>query len=178
MSKQKTTENRPFQPPPRMAAQLTTNRNGRLTTNQRNLIWFAGLGSAAGFACMLVWVVSTGIAASGITPNGIVTIGFFIFFMLSFGYLLLTLYFNASWFVPDAFSKNTVQQSRGKLKIRMAARERQELPFSYIVGDYSFAPFVVPPEVPLDEGREYIVYYAAHSRIFLGIEPVNYASDE
>ena len=44
------------------------------------------------------------------------------------------------------------------------------MPFSYIVGDYSFSPFLVPSEIKMEKGRHYTVYYTAHSRIFLSIE--------
>ena len=164
----------PFHPDPHLAARLETNRAGRLTRSQKNAIVIAALGSSAGILCILVLVINviTAIAA-GVRVDSIISLLFFVFFMLSFGYLLLTLYFNAVIFVPDALSRKAVKTVRGPLEIRMASRERPEMPYSYIVGDYSFAPYIPPPDVPLETGREYIVYYAAKSRMFLNIEPVD-----
>jgi hypothetical protein len=175
-------ERQPFSPDATFAAQLAANRAGKFTRAQRNTILIGAVGSSAGLLCILGLAVSVLQAwVSGISMGGLVNVVgviFFIFFVLSFGYLGLTLYFNASWFVPDALSQEPVKQSRGKLQIRKASRERPELPFSYIVGDYSFAPYDVPMDVPMEAGREYVVYYAAHSRIFLNIEPADYADSQ
>jgi hypothetical protein len=78
---------------------------------------------------------------------------------------------NLRVFVPDAFGKNQVSRVEGVLEMRLPARERWELPFSYIIDGYSFAPFEVPNDVELEVGQEYIVYYLTHTRRFLSIEP-------
>ena len=164
----------PFHPDPHLAAQLESNRAGRLTRGQKNTLIIAALGSGGGMLCILVLVVNVLFAFSaGVQVDSIVSLLFFIFFVLSFGYLMLTMYFNARMFIPDALSRQTVKTARGPLEIRMSSRERPELPYTYIVGDYSFAPYIPPPNVPMEQGREYIVYYAAKSRIFLNIEPVD-----
>jgi hypothetical protein len=80
---------------------------------------------------------------------------------------------NVAMFVPEAFSKSPVRWSQGILEIKEASRERPEMPFVYILGDYSFAPFIPPNEVPMQVGRAYIVYYAARSRMFLSIAPID-----
>jgi hypothetical protein len=53
--------------------------------------------------------------------------------------------------------------------VRATEGHRPELPFSYVVDDYSFGPFVVPPDVKMRPGAPYIVYYAARSRLLLSI---------
>jgi hypothetical protein len=165
---------RPFNPSPALAASIATNRAGRLTGGQKRALLLGAGVSVSGLGCIGFFLLNVGLAlGAGLGVGNWVSGLFFIFFLLSFAYLGLTLYFNASWFVPDALSRHTVQTARGKLVMRPAERERFELPFSYLVGDYSFAPYVVPYEVPLEVGREYIVYYAAHSRMFLNIEPVD-----
>ncbi|HLA43731.1 MAG TPA: hypothetical protein VJZ27_09865 [Aggregatilineales bacterium] len=164
----------PFEPSPSLAAQLSVNRAGKLTGRQKNSMRVAAFGSSCGLLVIAVLVINVLVALlSGISAGGVVGVIFFVFFVLSFAYLAGTLYFNARMFVPDVFGKKPVRQSHGRLKIRMAGRDRPELPFSYIIGDYSFAPYVVPIEVPMEKDREYIVYYAASSRMFLNIEPVN-----
>jgi len=172
-------ESRIFNPPPDMAAQIATNRAGNFTRGQRVQLMVGAGGSLLGLLFMILWVsVVVQAIALGVPIGNWVSALFFVFFVLTFAYLFLTLYFNASWFLPDLLSKTPIKQAQGKLKIQMAARERPMMPFSYIVDDYSFAPFMVPYEVPMDEGREYIVYYAAHSRIFLSVEPVQYAPND
>lgn len=163
-----------FQPSPELVKKLEANRNGNLTPQQRTLLMMASIGVMIGLACMSAMLLQL-IAAitTGIAPKGLVTWIFFAITMLMFGYLGLTLYVNARSFVPDLLSSTKVKQSRGKLKIRVPQRERWELPFSYIVGDYSFAPFDVPDDVPMEKDREYIVYYLARTRTFLSIEPAN-----
>jgi hypothetical protein len=164
----------PFNPDPHLAALLEINRSGRLTRSQKNILIIGAISSSAGIFCILVLMVNVVIALlAGVQVDSLFSLFFFLFFILSFGYLLLTLYFNAVVFVPDAFSKNTVKTARGPLEIRMAARERTEMPYSYIVADYSFAPYMPPADVPMEPGREYVVYYAAKSRIFLNIEPID-----
>ena len=43
------------------------------------------------------------------------------------------------------------------------------LPFSYIIGNYSFAPYIAPGDVPMRVGAPYVVYYAARSRLLLSL---------
>lgn len=163
-----------FTPDPHLAAQIATNRAGKLTRSQKATIGIAALVCVIGLVVIAALFINVLTAYFGGVPLGsVISLIFLIFFVLSFGYLGLTLFFNARGFLPDALSRHPVRQARGKLEIKLAARERPELPFSYIVGEYSFAPFVVPYDVPMEAGREYVVYYAAHSRIFLNIEPVN-----
>ena len=165
---------RPFKPQPALAAQLAVNRAGRLSRMQRNSMIIAALVSSGGLLCVATMVLQVVVAvAAGITLGGVGSLLFFVFFLLSFGFIGLTAYFNARWYIPDAW-RGGVETARGPLRIKLSDRERPEMPLSYIVDDYSFAPYVVPPEIPLDRGREYIVYYAARSRMFLGIEPVHY----
>ncbi len=172
------TQQTPFTPTEPLAASLAENRAGRLTRNQRLAVTLAGLGAGGASLVVLAMIVSvlaaylSGARVSSMSPSaGIVGTVFGLFFMASFGYLLLTFVFNARWFLPDAFGGSPVARARGPLQIRYAERNRPELPFSYIVGEYSFAPYVVPYDVPMEQGREYVVYYARHSRMFLNIEP-------
>lgn len=164
----------PFNPDPTLAAQIATNRAGKLTRSQRSTILVVVIACSLGLLIVAALFVNVMLAfMSGVPLGNIVGVLFFLFFALSFGYLALTMYFNLRGFLPDALTKQPIKQARGKLEIRMAGRDCPELPYSYIVADYSFAPFVVPYDVPLEVGREYVVYYAAHSRIFLNIEPAD-----
>jgi len=168
--------NEPFEPDEALQAQLAQNRVGKLTPMQRRSVWIASGGSLLGLGCTATLVLNVITAAmAGVKVGGVVAGLFLLFFLLTFGYLALTLWVNLRMFAPDALAKHPVKTARGKLKIRMAERERPEMPFSYIVGDYSFAPYVVPYGVPLQTGRDYVVYYAAHSRLFLNLEPADYA---
>jgi hypothetical protein len=161
-----------FEPSAQLAQSLETNRAGHFTREQKVTVMIAGLGSLFGLFCLLLLTANLLLATSaGLRPTGIITIIVLVFYGLFALYLGLTCFFNARWFLPDAFGKNPVAQAKGKLEIKMPARDRAEMPYSYIVGGYSFAPYVVSPEVPLEKGRKYIVYYAAHSRMFLNIEP-------
>lgn len=163
-----------YTPSPQMADKLATNRMGKLTKSQRLPVTIAalftgcGLSGALIFTIFVVWgFVRTG-DASGIF--GWVMICFTSF---SIVFLVLVLWVNASMFVPEALKETPVRWERGKLQIKMASRDRRELPFSYIIGTYSFAPFVVPIEIPMEKGREYIVYYTARSRLLLSIAPTD-----
>ena len=168
-----------FMPDPALAAKLAMNRAGKLTKGQRTAVTIASAVSVGGllFIALVVFTVVQAWQA-GIRFGGVVSLLFFIFFMLSFGYIGLTLYFNARMFVPDMLSRQPVKQARGELEIRLASRNRPEMPFSYIIGDYSFAPFQPHYDVPMEKGREYIVYYAGSSRMFLSVEPVDYVGQE
>lgn len=163
----------PFNPSEELAHDLQTNRAGHLIRSQKASVIMAAMGSLFALLCIGLLMLNVALAAeTGLSVGGPITLIFFAFFVVSFAYMGLTAFFNARWFIPDMLSKNPVMTARGPLRVKHAERDRPEMPFSYIVGDYSFAPFVVPMEVPLEQGREYIVYYAAHSRIFLNIEPV------
>ncbi|MFP4322971.1 MAG: hypothetical protein ACLFTK_11010 [Anaerolineales bacterium] len=168
----------PFHPSEDLAASLARNRAGRLTRGQRTAVTLAGVASSLAGLVVLLIMVSVfaaffgGVRVTSDSPiAGLVSEIIGLFFLASFVYMLLTFYFNARWFLPDAFGRAPVATVRGPLQIRYAARQRPELPFSYIIGDYSFAPYVVPYDVPMQEGRTYVVYYARHSRMFLNIEP-------
>ena len=154
-----------------MAAKLATNRAGRLTHSQRRAVMTAGIVTGALLLCPLAMVIQAGaLALTGALPP--VTVGGILFFVV--GALFLALFAgligtNAAMFLPEAFGRNPVRSVRGPLEIRMTDSRRPELPFSYIIGDYSFAPYVVPGDVPLRPGAPYLVYYSARSRLLLSI---------
>ena len=157
-----------------MADSLRHNSARKLTDRQRAPIIAAALISGIGFAIFSLFAL---ISVWGFTQTlgvtGILGWVFMLFTVLSFSFLLIVLWTNAEMFVPEAFSKHPVRWQRGRLRIKMASRERPEMPFSYIVGDYSFAPFLPPQEVPIDKGREYLVYYTPRSRLLLSIVPTD-----
>lgn len=162
-----------YTPSPQMAEKLATNRQGKLTRLQKSPIVLAALVSGIGFICPATMLV-TGISLVLEGPNaGIFSYAFYCMLFASFFFLAAVLWTNAKMFIPDTFSKNPVRWERGPLEVRMAARNRPEMPFSFIIGSYSFGPFVVPSEVPMNTGREYIVYYAARSRLLLSIAPAD-----
>jgi hypothetical protein len=161
-----------FHPTSKLAETLEANRQGRLTGSQRMMVMIGALFTAGGLTCMGVMFIQLVAAViAGIMPQNILMWLFLIITFAAFIYLALTLYVNARTFIPDLIGSTKVKSSQGKLEIRLPKRERWELPFSYIVGDYSFAPFEVPDDVPMEKGREYVVYYLAHTRKFLSIEP-------
>lgn len=164
----------PFTPSPELSRKLDANRQGKLTSQQRAFLSVGVLFTSGGLLCMSAMLVQLGGALlAGLAPQSIFTWIFFLITLLTFGYLAATLFVNARTFIPDLLSGQKVKQTRGKLTIQLPQRERWELPFSYIVGDYSFAPFEVPDDVPMEQGREYIVYYLARTRAFLSIEPAS-----
>jgi len=161
-----------FQADPAYIAQLEANRSGQFTPRQRLTVSIAALVTSLGLIVMCAILTAIAAAAAqGLAFTGIVGALFFIFFLLTYLYMVVTFYVNARAFVPDALSRNPVRVAQGELRTQKAQRDRDELPFSFIVGDYSFAPFIVPFEIKMEKGRRYRVYYAAHSRMFLGIEP-------
>ena len=169
------TNKRAFRPNPDLQKQLATNRTGKFTPAQKTTVILAAIVTGLGLLCLGAFFTAFLLAVLDGTPvNGFINFIFLVVILLMLGYLALTLFVNFKAFFPDTLAKDPIRQSRGKLEIRMPQRERDELPFSYIVGDYSFAPFMVHTSVPMDTGREYIVYYAASSRMFLGIEPVDH----
>jgi hypothetical protein len=156
---------------PEMAEKLAINRAGRLTPAQRRTVMIAGIVAVLALMCPLALLVQFGaLVITGTMPaatiGGIFFTALGLFFVLLFGGLAWT---HASMFVHDAFGKQPVRWARGPLQIRVPERNRPELPFSYIIDDYSFAPYVPPPDTDLRRDVPYIVYYAAHSRIFLSI---------
>lgn len=156
---------------PEMAAKLAVNRTGRLTPAQRRTVMTAGIVALLALLCPLALLVQIGALLltdrlPAATTGGIAFTVLGVLFILVFGGLALT---NARMFLPDAFGPHPVRAARGPLRIRLPQRDRPELPFSYIVGDYSFAPYVGPEDLPMRRDAPYLVYYAAHSRLFLSI---------
>ncbi|NDJ87084.1 MAG: hypothetical protein GYB66_14495 [Chloroflexi bacterium] len=163
-----------YTPSPQMADKLATNRTGQLTKAQRLPITIAAIFTGSGFLGMLL---ITGGTILGLIETleftgvfGLITLFFSTAALL---FILAVLWVNAQMFVPEALNQKPVRWSRGPLKTRKSARDRPELPFSYIIDDYSFAPFVGPPDVPLQKGRQYIVYYTARSRLLMSIAPID-----
>jgi hypothetical protein len=154
-----------------MAARLAANRAGRLTPSQRRLALLVGLGALGVFLCPLAMLVQISLFLLwGDVPFS--TLGGVAFTIV--GALFLVLFagligVNALAFLPEAFMRHPVRCARGPLEIRVSEGERPELPFSYVIGDYSFAPYVAPRDVPMRAGAPYIVYYAARSRLLLSL---------
>jgi hypothetical protein len=154
-----------------MAAKLAINRTGRLTAGQRRVMLWAGLGAALLLLCPLTLLVQMGVlVASDRVP--VVTTAGLIFTVL--GLLFVLMFAGLAWanvqmFVPDAFGRQPVRFARGPLGVHVSEKDRPELPFSYVIEDYSFAPYVAPDDVPMRPGAPYLVYYAAHSRLLLSL---------
>lgn len=163
-----------YTPSSQMADKLAANRAGKLTRSQRQPILIAALFSGIGlviavvFGAIMVWGFAQTLAITGIFGGCMV-----IFTGLGFVFMIIVLWTNSEMFVPEALSKSPVRWQRAPLEIKRASRNRPEMPFSYIVGSYSFGPFVVPEDVPMDKGREYIVYYTPRSRLLLSIAPTD-----
>jgi len=156
---------------PSMAAKLAVNRTGRLTSPQRRVALIVGVGALVVFLCPLSMVIQLGVLLlGGHTPvptlGGVILAACGVLFMIFFAGLIGI---NAWTFLPEAFIRRPVRYARGPLRLHESSRHRPELPFSFIVGDYSFAPYVPPPELALRPGAPYIVYYAARSRLLLSI---------
>lgn len=169
-----------YTPSPQIAEKIAVNRMGKLTSMQRTPLIIAGLFASGGLLCafsMLLSFVSSivvGGAFVSASLGGQILFGLmWLGGILSFLFLLGVTWVNASMFVPEAISPEPVRWERGILEIKFPERDRPEMPFSYILGDYSFAPFVAAEEVPLEPGREYIVYYTARSRLLMSIVPVD-----
>lgn len=168
-----------YTPSPQMADKLTANRQGLLTPTQRAPIIIAAIVTGVGligfslFGIVALWGFVQTLQYSGFFGLGLICLtgG-------SLSFLIIVFWVNANMFVPESLNQKPVRWERGKLKIKMASRERPEMPFSYIVGDYSFAPFVAPFEVPLEKGREYIVYYTARSRLLLSLAPLDQSNSQ
>lgn len=156
---------------PEMAAKLAVNRLGRLAPSQRRTVIVAGVVASALLLCPLAMVIQLValIATSdvpAVTTAGVIFTVVGVLFLLLFAGLIFV---NARMFIPDALGARPVHFARGPLEVRLTEKKRPELPFSYIVGDYSFAPYVAPPDVEMRPGAPYIVYYAAQSRVLLSI---------
>ncbi len=164
--------NEPFPPAsPQMAERLAVNRTGRLTTGQRRLALLVGGAATLFLLCPLALLLQLGAVllwgdAPVPTVAGVALAAFGVLFLLIFVGLIGV---NAWTFLPEAFMRQPVRYARGPLQVRVTAGHRPELPFSYLIGDYSFAPFVAPDDVPMRVGAPYIVYYAARSRLLLSM---------
>ncbi len=170
-------EGTPTPPPasPEMAARLTLNRTGRFTPGQRRLALVVGGLALVIFLCplaLLLQVVALLFArnAPAITIGSAVITVLGVLFLILFAGLIGS---NAQTFLTEAFMRRPVKAARGPLEIRVTAGNRPELPFSYIIDDYSFAPYVAPPDLPMQVGAPYIAYYAARSRLLLSIAALN-----
>lgn len=159
---------------PQMADKLSVNRRGELTPTQRAPIVVAAIVTGVGligltlFGAVALWGFVQSLQYSGFFGLGLICLT-----GASLSFLVIVFWVNARMFVPESLNRHPVRWERGNLKIKMASRERPEMPFSYIVGKYSFAPFVAPDEIPLEKGREYIVYYTARSRLLMSIAPLD-----
>ncbi len=169
-----------YTPSTSIADKIAVNRTGKLTSMQRTPIIIAGLVSSGGLLCassMLLSFLSSVIVGGAFISaslGGQILFGLMWFGgILSFLFLLGVTWVNASMFVPEAISPQPIRWERGVLEIKLPERDRPEMPFSYIIGSYSFAPFIAADEVPLEPGREYIVYYTARSRLLMSIVPVD-----
>ncbi len=164
----------PTVPPPadpEMAAKLAVNRTGRLTSGQRRLALLVGLGALIALLCPLSILLQVALVLlTGSVPiptlSGVVFTGIGVLFVLMYVGLIGS---NVVTFLPEAFMRRPVRFARGPLRVRVPERERPELPFSYLIGDYSFAPYVAPEGLPMRVGAPYIVYYAARSRLLLSL---------
>jgi hypothetical protein len=156
---------------PDMAEKLAINRTGRLTPSQRRVMWL-GVGSAlVVMICPAVLLIEIGTVMTAgrlaiLSFCGVLSLLVMALFMFIFGGMVIA---NMQMFLPDAIGKDPVRVAQGPLLVRAPERERPELPFSYIVQDYSFAPYVAPPDIPMRVGAPYLVYYGAHSRLLLSL---------
>lgn len=156
---------------PEMAERLATNRTGRLTPAQRRTVLGAGVFALGFLLCPLALVVQM-IAILSLEGSVEVTVSGIFFTVL--GALFAVLFAgligsNAVRFLPEALGRQPVRYARGPLRIHLSEGERPELPFSYVVDDYSFAPYVVPPDLDMRSGAPYLVYYSRRSRLLLSI---------
>jgi len=156
---------------PQMAERLAVNRTGRLTRGQRRLALLVGGTAALFLLCPLALLLQLGAVllwgdAPMPTIAGVVLAALGVLFLLVFVGLIGV---NAWMFLPEAFMRRPVRYARGPLEIRVTAGHRPELPFSYLIGDYSFAPYVAPDDVPMRVGAPYLVYYSARSRLLLSL---------
>jgi hypothetical protein len=156
---------------PEMAAKLAANRAGHLTSRQHRLALAVGVLASAFLLCPLALLIQVAVVLFlGDVP--VPTVGGVIFtilgviFVVMFAGLVGT---NAYTFLLEALMRQPVHYARGPLEIRVSTGNRPDLPFSYIIGEYSFAPYVAPPDVPMRVGAPYLVYYGARSRLLLSL---------
>ena len=169
-----------YVPSPSIEEKLKVNRTGHLTRGQRTPIIVAAFVSTAGLICpatMLFAILASLTASpallSASTFGAVAWVVLGIISLISFLFFGAVLFVNARMFLPEAFSPRPVKWEKAPLQLKLSERERPEMPLSYIVGDYSFAPFVAPDEIPLERDREYIVYYTPRSRLLLSIAPTD-----
>ncbi|RPJ01753.1 MAG: hypothetical protein EHM39_02865 [Chloroflexi bacterium] len=156
---------------PEMAAKLSINRTGRLTGPQRRTALIIGGIALLMLLCPVTLLVQmAGLLLTSDVP--VATVAGVVFLLLGALFLIIfvgLIWVNVETFLAEAFMRQPVTVARGPLEIRVPERQRPELPFSYLVGDYSFAPYVAPPDVLMRVGAPYIIYYAARSRLLLSI---------
>jgi len=155
---------------PEMAEKLTVNRTGRLTAAQRRTALITGCVAVALLLCPLALLIQLGavLLSEGValTVGGALAGLLVLIFFAIFGAIIFT---SVSLFLPEAFAARPVRWARGPLRIHMSSGHRPELPFSYVIEDYSFAPYVAPAEVAMRPGAPYIAYYSARSRLLLSL---------
>lgn len=155
---------------PEMAEKLAVNRTGRLTPSQRRTVAVTGFVALALLLCPLALLVQIGalLLSEGVTLSaGVIVAGVVVLILLViFGGIVYT---NVRMFLPETFAARPVRWARGPLRIQMSADNRPELPFSYVIEDYSFAPYVAPADVEMRPGAPYLVYYSARSRLLLSL---------
>jgi hypothetical protein len=156
---------------PDMAEKLTNNRAGIFTPSQRRKVFLIGAAALLFMLCPVVLLIQM-FAIIFFSDVPISTLSGVIFGLV--GVLILIIFagligVNIQTFLVEAFQRQPVRWARGPLEIRMTEGKRPELPFSYIIADYSFAPYVAPPDVTLRVGAPYVVYYSARSRLLLSI---------
>lgn len=168
-----TPDQRPVIPPadPVLAEKLAVNRTGQFTAAQRRTVLVVGAVALVLLLCpitllvqMVVIVLAREVPISALSSAIFIILGA-LFLLLFVGLLGV----NVKTFLVEAFMRQPVRAARGPLEIRITEGHRPELPFSYIIADYSFAPYVTPPEITLRTGAPYIVYYSARSRLLLSI---------
>ncbi|NDJ77109.1 MAG: hypothetical protein GYB65_12715 [Chloroflexi bacterium] len=155
-----------------MAEKLAVNRTGRLTGGQRRILLGTGSVALVFLLCPMIFLVQIGIMVAGEGADVLTTLaggGFVFFGLLMVLVFVILIGSNAHTFLSDALRKQPVRYARGELRVHMSEKNRPELPFSYIVDDYSFAPYTQPADLPMKVGSPYLVYYARHSRILLSI---------
>lgn len=156
---------------PQMADKLVFNRTGRLAPAQRRIVVIAGVGALLLLLCPLTLLIQAAvlILTGNIpvaTPGGLLftVVGGFMLALMA-----ILIFANVQMFMPDVLSREPVRYARGPLQVRASEGHRPEMPFSFVVDDYSFGPFVVPPDIQMRPGAPYIVYYSASSRLLLSI---------
>lgn len=153
-----------------MAEKLAVNRTGRLTRGQRRTVAVAGCVTLALLLCPLALLIQLGallLSEGGTLSAGAIVAGVAV--LLFFAIFAGIVSANVRMFVPEAFAARPVRWARGPLRIQMSEKDRPELPFSYVIDDYSFAPYVAPPDVAMRPGAPYLVYYSARSRLLLSM---------